>query len=83
MPNAVTGVPVSGQDGGGVECGPSLGLFRPGNKQMILCEDRYPISHFSKLLTVIHKTLTESPFLGVGQSHPPYICSQSPLLGFP
>lgn len=80
MPNTVTSVPVSGQDGGGVECGPSLGLFRPGNKQMILCEGRYPISHFSKLLTVIHKTLTESPLLGVGQSHPR---AQSPLLGFP
>lgn len=79
MPNAMMSVPVSGQDGGGVDCGPSLSLFRPGNTQMILCEDRYPISHFSKLLTLIHKALTESPLLGVGQSHtPPYICSQSP-----
>lgn len=79
MPNAVMSVSVSGQDGGDVDCGPSLGLFRPGNTQMILCEDRYPISYFGKLLTVIHKALTESPLLGVGQSHThPYICSQSP-----
>lgn len=30
------GVPVSGQVGEGVECGQSLGVFRSGNKHMIL-----------------------------------------------